>query len=95
VAAPRPCGECHREHHRPGSRCLTCHTDVRRETHDRNVHRGCGGAGCHAEASLAAMGSGRQICLVCHAEQENHEPGEYCARCHLFRDAAFPGEVRP
>jgi hypothetical protein len=95
VATPRPCTECHREHHRPGARCLTCHSPER-EAHDRDAHRTCNGAGCHADATLISLRSGRQVCLVCHARQETHEPGEDCARCHLFRDtvAITPG-VRP
>jgi hypothetical protein len=87
VGSPRPCQECHVEHHRPGSRCLACHPSVQPGAHDREAHRGCTGAGCHGVTALVDTGTGRQVCLVCHAAQETHEPGEPCARCHLFRDA--------
>jgi hypothetical protein len=93
-AAPEPCSTCHAQHHRAQANCLGCHPAPGRGGHDRSVHRGCGGTGCHSDAAVTALPLTRPVCLVCHRAQENHEPGEDCRRCHLSGSATISGEVR-
>jgi hypothetical protein len=86
---PNPtCASCHDDHHRPDARCMTCHEPPETGAHPLTAHLGCSGTGCHAEPALAAMAQTRTVCLVCHQDQEEHEPGEQCAECHQVR----PGE---
>jgi hypothetical protein len=84
VGSPRPCSTCHTQHHQPQSQCANCHPPMPMDLHDASAHRGCGGSGCHQDEQVNSL-SGRQLCLVCHREQVDHEPGELCSRCHLFR----------
>jgi len=86
---PNPsCASCHEDHHRPDARCMTCHESPATGAHPLAAHLGCSGEGCHTEPALAAMAQTRTVCLVCHQDQEQHEPGEQCAECHQVR----PGE---
>jgi len=84
VTAPRPCSSCHDFHHQADRRCSTCHAPMPLAKHDRLAHLGCGGSGCHQDAAVTALPMTRPVCLVCHRQQEDHEPGRECALCHLF-----------
>jgi Class III cytochrome C family len=84
VGSPRPCSSCHARHHQPDAQCATCHPPMPMEWHNAAAHRGCGGSGCHQDEAVNSL-SGRQLCLVCHRQQVDHEPGELCSRCHLFK----------
>ena len=79
--APKSCANCHVQHHADSTTCSDCHAP-RLALHDREVHGGCGGAGCHTDAAVLALPPLRNVCLVCHQEQANHEPGKDCASCH-------------
>jgi hypothetical protein len=94
-ARPRECSECHDAHHTAESQCAACHPPPRAGEHDRSAHRGCDGAGCHADAAVARAAASRQACLVCHRDQQDHEPGGDCARCHLFRGDGADAAARP
>lgn len=85
VPAP-DCGSCHESHHDEARRCLTCHTGQTLNMHGRDAHLGCGGAGCHQDPTVNALEETRSVCLVCHAQQENHEAGTECSLCHLVGD---------
>lgn len=84
------CSSCHDEHHAEDARCETCHFPTLLDTHDASAHRGCGGAGCHADGAPTPPPS-RARCLSCHVEQEEHEPGRECSPCHLLTDMAPRG----
>jgi hypothetical protein len=86
IAAVPECSACHESHHDETRRCLTCHTSSPLALHDRQAHVGCGGSGCHTDAAVTSLAHTRQVCLVCHATQEDHEPGSECALCHIVQD---------
>jgi hypothetical protein len=83
--APEPCSSCHESHHVATVRCQTCHTPSPIAAHDVNAHLSCSGAGCHTAPLVEALSETRAFCLVCHQEQENHEPGGQCVQCHRVR----------
>ena len=78
------CTSCHGAHHQAGASCTRCHTQPPAGVHTRNVHLGCGGQGCHANApeSVRLMPHTREVCLVCHQNRAQHEVGKNCAGCH-------------
>lgn len=81
------CGSCHEEHHTEEARCMTCHAEPPVSAHDLEAHLDCGGAGCHTAPLVEALAQTRSGCLVCHQDQEAHEPGQECADCHRVRPA--------
>ena len=83
----RQCESCHEEHHRSDADCSACHPPPPADAHPLEVHlRSCMGAGCHAGegADYGAVEGTRTLCLACHHEQTDHEPGEECTRCHVM-----------
>jgi len=78
----RSCATCHQDHHQPAAECSTCHGEVPLETHDVDVHLGCGGAQCHQDALPAVAERSRSTCLVCHTAQADHQTDGDCATCH-------------
>lgn len=89
MAADRPCGSCHQDHHRPDARCQSCHTQPPASAHGVQAHVSCSGSGCHDAPDVDAMAQTRAVCLVCHQAQENHEVGRECADCHQVRPGEF------
>jgi len=77
------CTACHRSHHRPASRCETCHGPIDIAAHDNRVHSGCAGGGCHSDATVLALPLTRNTCLLCHPAQTGHRADQDCAVCHL------------
>jgi hypothetical protein len=84
-AAAVACASCHVEHHAPEARCATCHLP-KPETppHPLEVHVGCSGSGCHQDLPFEGVPRTRNLCLACHAQQEDHKPGQVCTTCHLL-----------
>jgi len=82
------CASCHDDHHTPDVRCQSCHVPPPETAHDATVHLTCSGSGCHAAPTVEAFASTRTVCLVCHQEQEDHESGVECIRCHTLSEAA-------
>jgi hypothetical protein len=78
----RECASCHEKHHRPDATCSTCHQPPRPGVHNAAAHLSCTGTGCHAATVAPAPASSRTLCLVCHTELGNHQPGRDCAVCH-------------
>lgn len=78
------CSACHEAHHRPTTRCRDCHASPPEWAHDKQVHLGCGGAGCHegAPTNIQMVPRTRAFCLVCHDGMAYHKPDEACASCH-------------
>jgi hypothetical protein len=83
AAVQRSCASCHTEHHRAEAECVTCHVTPPPEAHPREAHLGCAGAGCHTPREVEVPLASRTLCLACHAEQRDHEPGGVCAACHM------------
>jgi hypothetical protein len=79
---PPSCSSCHTEHHRGEAECSTCHVPAEPDVHDRAVHATCAGSGCHDVAAERQPALSRSMCLVCHVEQRDHEPGGLCYDCH-------------
>lgn len=79
----RACGSCHQEHHRQEAECMTCHADLPLETHELRSHEGCSGTACHNDPVIPSLTLTRNVCLVCHQDQVDHERGAECATCHL------------
>lgn len=77
------CASCHAEHHTATASCVTCHNQPNQAAHTRDVHsRGCAGSSCHESSSYGAMTQGRNTCMACHQDMEQHRPGQACASCH-------------
>jgi hypothetical protein len=83
-AVSRDCASCHAEHHEPERNCRACHTEavMRTTDHQRTVHLGCAGSGCHTDAAALRLPPVRNVCLSCHQDLVNHRPGGECAQCH-------------
>lgn len=82
------CASCHDDHHAADVTCATCHTVAPEETHTVEVHFGCEGSGCHQASAVTHIQSAREVCLVCHQDQREHEMGEACGGCHQLE--TFP-----
>lgn len=97
------CGSCHAEHHTAEARCVTCHVEPPSGAHDVRVHLTCSGSGCHRAPDVEAIADSRNVCLVCHRQQQDHEPGGNCVECHRVRgdpvtwaparDSGLPGHA--
>jgi len=80
-----PCASCHENHHTPQADCTACHVEPPPGAHDVQVHLSCSGAGCHRVPDVEAFATSRNVCLVCHRAQRDHEPGGDCIQCHRVR----------
>lgn len=86
-AAEADCVSCHEQHHAPTSDCMSCHVAEAAGSHRlETAHLTCSGSACHSPAPFDDPPRTREVCLGCHQDQIDHEPGEACARCH-----ALPG----
>jgi len=85
LSPAEPCASCHTDHHTPGVRCASCHVTPAVGAHDVQAHLTCSGSGCHRNPEVEAFSSRRPVCLACHVEQEEHEPGGECIECHRVR----------
>lgn len=80
-----PCGSCHESHHVAEAQCTACHVQPPPGAHDVQVHLSCSGSGCHRAPDVEAIATSRNVCLVCHRQQMDHEPGGDCFQCHRVR----------
>lgn len=86
------CGACHAPHHREGAQCSRCHTAPADTTiHTLQAHGDC--AACHTETVIATLAPSRQLCLICHADESQHEAPRPCYECHLLGKS--PTGVQP
>jgi len=93
------CRTCHEQHHRLTADCRQCHSAISQSVHTEAAHRGCGGAGCHQDAVVAAFPPLRSVCLVCHRAMADHNAPQECAVCHAIPEtwrgnAPSPGQRR-
>jgi hypothetical protein len=81
---PPTCQACHMDHHRPEALCTTCHLPMPPEIHDLRAHLTCAGSGCHSSDPdrRPRHELSRNLCLLCHVEQQDHEVGRVCYDCH-------------
>jgi hypothetical protein len=91
--AARACRSCHEAHHRAAAQCTACHGAAE----PRAAHAGLPDAhvacdACHVEHVVKLLTPDRALCLTCHAEQKEHQPGAECSTCHLL---AAPEAFRP
>lgn len=84
LAPDAECRSCHLEHHRPEAECAQCHRESDPPAHRRESHLTCAGSACHAPMLRERLTMSRNLCLVCHTEQREHEPGRNCATCHIL-----------
>jgi hypothetical protein len=82
--AQADCSSCHAQHHAGNVSCTSCHVTPASGVHDREVHLGCGGAGCHDQAlpAIQAAPRVRNLCVTCHTTRVTHRVGLNCADCH-------------
>ena len=83
-AARVNCGSCHQEHHEPENNCMACHQAPAASAHTRTAHLSCTGAGCHSPTPVQASQRTRQLCLACHQDMVDHQPGQVCVDCHAL-----------
>lgn len=76
------CNSCHADHHKPTESCMACHPTPKQGVHNRNVHVGCAGSGCHSQLPVHGVPRTRAFCTACHQDMLNHKPGGNCADCH-------------
>lgn len=83
-ASTRECASCHEEHHPADgeAECRICHEGIREDPHDRSVHQGCGGSGCHTDPVARPSTPTRSVCLTCHQDLVEHEAPTVCTECH-------------
>lgn len=86
MAVETTCAQCHEEHHRPAAECARCHVPAEPGVHGLEVHLTCSSAGCHADAAGERPTLSRTLCVACHADQRDHEPGLECQTCHMIPD---------
>lgn len=78
------CASCHDKHAGPTTDCADCHVSAGMTTAHAppiDAHRRC--SACHTTPAAAALTPARNVCLLCHADQRDHMPGQDCATCHL------------
>jgi hypothetical protein len=87
LAAEVGCAECHADHHRAEADCAACHAPAEEGVHGLTVHLTCTSSGCHAGTAGARPPLARTLCLVCHTDQRDHEPGLDCHACHMVPES--------
>ncbi len=86
-AARIDCAFCHEQHHEPANDCMACHRTPRQGAHTRASHLTCAGSGCHSSPPVNAAQRTRTLCLGCHQDMTDHQPGRRCEACHALPDA--------
>jgi nitrate/TMAO reductase-like tetraheme cytochrome c subunit len=91
-AASVDCDACHAKHHEVDDNCMSCHQQPPASAHPvAEAHVTCTGSGCHKPPPFAGVPRTRQVCLVCHQQQVNHNPGRECSDCHALPPARTGG----
>jgi len=84
-AASVDCDGCHEKHHEVDNNCVSCHQQPPSSAHpSARAHVTCSGSGCHNPPPFKGVPRTRTVCLVCHQQQQNHNPGRECSDCHAL-----------
>jgi hypothetical protein len=61
------------------------------------AHVTCSGSGCHQDPPFDnGLPRTRAVCLVCHQDMKDHQPGRVCVDCHTLPSPGGAGrESRP
>jgi hypothetical protein len=79
------CDGCHEQHHEVDNNCASCHQQPPPSAHPvAQAHVTCSGSGCHNPPPFQGPPRTRTVCLVCHQQQKNHNPGRECTDCHAL-----------
>ena len=82
------CSGCHDDHHTDAAtNCLACHQTPSPQAHTATAHLTCAGSGCHSSAPVRAEQRTRSLCLSCHQDLIDHQPGRRCVDCHALPPA--------
>lgn len=84
------CAGCHDQHHSAQTRCNVCHGDEVLVSHERSAHVACATSGCHSFENGSPVSANRSSCVLCHGEQDDHQPGRNCVTCHVPSGHRFP-----
>ena len=78
------CAACHSLHHTPATDCRLCHTEDPKPVHmSAEIAHTSGCTTCHTGADQAGLTEwSRNVCLVCHQQNEEHSGGMECTLCH-------------
>jgi hypothetical protein len=81
------CDNCHAKEQevQPINDCKTCH-DGLPGLHTKGGHPDASCTDCHKPHLWIV--TGRETCMACHDDKGNHYPGQPCAACHSFTEAA-------
>ncbi len=91
-AASVDCDGCHEKHHEVENNCTSCHQQPPPSAHPiTQAHVTCSGTGCHTPSPFNGAPRTRPVCLVCHQQQKNHNPGRECSDCHALPSPRSPG----
>jgi nitrate/TMAO reductase-like tetraheme cytochrome c subunit len=86
-AAATDCASCHEDHHGVETDCRSCHVTEAADPHViETAHVTCSGAGCHQDLPFEGVPRTRDVCLVCHQDQGDHEVEQTCSDCHAMPD---------
>src|SRR5690606_31841427 len=83
-AARVACSACHEDHHESSNDCMACHERPAVNAHTTAAHLTCAGSGCHSPAPVNASQRTRSLCLSCHQDMTDHQPGRRCVNCHAL-----------
>lgn len=95
LAVETTCADCHEEHHGPEAECSQCHQPAEEGVHGLEVHLTCTNSGCHAGTAGERPPLTRTLCLTCHTDQRDHEPGLSCQECHMIPQDPPARPARP
>ena len=79
MMSKQDCTSCHQSSGMVS--CKDCHKVKGWELHDTHSTSNC--TSCHKPHQWLVKGRG--ICLDCHQDKKEHNPGQDCAPCHLFK----------
>ncbi|HSH76124.1 MAG TPA: NapC/NirT family cytochrome c [Longimicrobiales bacterium] len=86
------CQSCHQDHHTPEADCASCHVPAPVGAHPPSeAHVTCSGSGCHEAIPFEGLPRTRALCLACHQDLRDHEPGGRCEDCHQLPPPRAPG----
>jgi hypothetical protein len=94
-AVSASCNDCHEQHHEPNRTCISCHVTPPADAHTAEAHLGCAGAGCHEPVPFSGVPRTRNLCLSCHQDMVDHEPGRNCINCHALPRPRADGTTLP